>query len=300
MTISISMFVPAAAPNKTFVAQSGNSYTSDAYGVLKLVLAGDAVSLMQQDCIPLGQIGALSNLNATTNPGVGNDNTQDYAIGSRWLNKNTGIEYVATSVATGAAVWAVLNSAAFAGLPWVTGQFYGTPVDSTLAAVLTTTGIITAYPIFVPNAVTVSSLNVSVTTGQTGGKCRCALYADTGAGAPGALVAGTDSGDLTATGTAVETKGSLAVALNPGWYWVAHYAAATTTMPSVVGATAVYTNSLNTTLGNDTAADALATASKATTGVSATFVYAAAPATFPSAGYAQVQNASIPVVAIGV
>jgi hypothetical protein len=46
-----------------------------------------------------------TNFVATTNPGVGNDNTQGYAAGSTWINTSNGTEWVAISVATGAAVW---------------------------------------------------------------------------------------------------------------------------------------------------------------------------------------------------
>ena len=185
-------------------------------------------------------------------------------------------------------------------LPWVTGRFYGLPEGATLAGVLTVASTIYAVPVFVPNAVTVSSLNVGVVTGQTGGLVRCALYADTGAGAPGALVAGTDSGSLDAASTEVSTKGSLAVSLAAGWYWAAVTAYATSTMPTITGATAIYASSLNASMGNDSTADALATSAKAATGVSAAFTYAAMPATFPSASYAQVLNATTPIVVIGV
>ena len=51
-----------------------------------------------------------TNLTATTAPGVGNDNTQGYAVGSLWFNKNTGLLYVAQSVGTGTATWAIASS----------------------------------------------------------------------------------------------------------------------------------------------------------------------------------------------
>lgn len=46
-----------------------------------------------------------ANLVATTNPGVGNDNTQGYSVGSMWVNTSAGAIFIASSVATGAAVW---------------------------------------------------------------------------------------------------------------------------------------------------------------------------------------------------
>lgn len=48
---------------------------------------------------------AQSNLTAATNPGVGNDTTQGYAVGSVWVNTSSSTEYVCSSAATGAAVW---------------------------------------------------------------------------------------------------------------------------------------------------------------------------------------------------
>lgn len=46
-----------------------------------------------------------SNTNATTNPTVANDQTQGYVVGSFWINTTVPVYYVASSVATGAAVW---------------------------------------------------------------------------------------------------------------------------------------------------------------------------------------------------
>jgi hypothetical protein len=52
-----------------------------------------------------GLANAKSNMNALTNPTVNSDNTQGYSIGSTWFNTSTNAMYVATNVATGAAVW---------------------------------------------------------------------------------------------------------------------------------------------------------------------------------------------------
>lgn len=45
------------------------------------------------------------NYDATTDPTTGNDETEGYSIGSRWVNTTTDKEYVAVSVATGSASW---------------------------------------------------------------------------------------------------------------------------------------------------------------------------------------------------
>lgn len=51
---------------------------------------------------------ALSTAQETSNPGSSNDNTEGYSVGSRWVNTTTGIEWLCTSSATGAAVWVAM------------------------------------------------------------------------------------------------------------------------------------------------------------------------------------------------
>ncbi len=46
-----------------------------------------------------------ANLTATTDPGVGNDSTQGYVVGSRWINTSASRMWVCQSSAAGAAVW---------------------------------------------------------------------------------------------------------------------------------------------------------------------------------------------------
>src|ERR1700731_1564265 len=48
-----------------------------------------------------------NNTTATTDPGAGNDNTQGYFAGSLWVNTTNGRVWIAQSVATGAAAWAL-------------------------------------------------------------------------------------------------------------------------------------------------------------------------------------------------
>lgn len=190
------------------------------------------------------------------------------------------------------------------GPEMVTGRFYGIPRGATPASMLSIASTLYAYPIVINEPVVVSSLNMSSLTGQTGGKMRCALFYDNGAGYPAAIVPGTDSGDLAATATAIATKGSLTVALEPGIYWVASICAATSTMPSVAGGGVVYTNELHALLGSDTAAHALATSAEATTGISVAGTYPVTSMTvsFPTfpAGAALNINAATPLVSIGV
>jgi len=66
--------------------------------------------------VGLGNVENLKvNLEATTAPGVGNDNTEGYSIGSRWIDKTNHKEYVALDVSTGAAVWTETTQSGGAG-----------------------------------------------------------------------------------------------------------------------------------------------------------------------------------------
>jgi hypothetical protein len=49
------------------------------------------------------------NTAATAAPGVGNDNTQGYAIGSEWWDTTNHHVYKCLNAATGAAVWVTLG-----------------------------------------------------------------------------------------------------------------------------------------------------------------------------------------------
>ncbi|WP_263353373.1 hypothetical protein [Acidicapsa acidisoli] len=182
-------------------------------------------------------------------------------------------------------------------LPMVKGQVYS-PQGATLASVLTVLGTLYAYPIYIPNPITIKSLGIGVGTGQTGGAAHVGIYADNG-GQPGALVY--DSGaiaGLTSTTTVVDTISSSNPTLTPGWYWVATIFTASSTMPSVDGISATYTG-LASMIGYDTHAHALATSGEAATGISVTGqTYGALPATFPS-GSTLTLNATTPAVSIG-
>lgn len=183
-------------------------------------------------------------------------------------------------------------------VPWVTGRFYGLPKGTTPVALLTVTATLYAYPLFVPNDTTVSTLNISCTTGQTGGACRMGIYRDNSAGYPGDLIY--DSGAVSGlTSTTVVTKTGVATDLVAGLYWIASIFTASGTFPSVAGITANYSVETNAALGSDTAAHALATSGQAATGITVAGTYGALPTTFTSGG-ALVLNAAVPLIAIGV
>ncbi|MCG8547555.1 MAG: hypothetical protein MJE12_25435 [Alphaproteobacteria bacterium] len=79
-----------------------------------------------------------TNLGATTDPGTGNDNTQGYAVGSRWINVTLDKEFVALDVSTGAAVWKETTGAGGGGAGDVVGP--GSATDNALARFDTATG----------------------------------------------------------------------------------------------------------------------------------------------------------------
>lgn len=184
-------------------------------------------------------------------------------------------------------------------LPAVAGRFYNPVPGITPGTLLTVLGVLYAFPFRFPSNIPIQTLSADVTTGQTGGKVRFGLYTDNN-GAPGSLIAGTDSGDQVATGTAAATfTPTSPLVLPESWMWAALCATASSTMPSVSSIATGYGNDLPFNLGYDTLAHAIATTAEAGTGVSATFTYGALPATFPTAGYALTLNAATPLIVLG-
>jgi len=182
-------------------------------------------------------------------------------------------------------------------LPWAKGRFYGLPPGATLEPLLTVTGTLYAYPIYIPNPISVATLNLNVSTGQTGGAAHLGIYQDAG-GYPGALVY--DSGAVSAVSTAVATATpATPPVLTPGWYWIASIFTASSTFPSVEAVKTLYTGTISNELGYDTAAHALAASGEAVTGISVAGTYGALPAIFPASATLTL-NADTPAVAIGI
>lgn len=83
--------LPAAADfTGSLLRQGGKLWYSDGATWSDLALSGG---------------GVLNNLTASAAPASGNDSTQGYAVGSRWLWAARGLEWVAVDVTPGAAVW---------------------------------------------------------------------------------------------------------------------------------------------------------------------------------------------------
>jgi hypothetical protein len=93
------LFAPTACAQ---YQTSGASYTTDAKGVIAAAEAGDVIDLIRSGCTMLP---AYDNFSATTDPSVADDDTQDYSVGSRWLNTSASRAWTCLSAATGAAIW---------------------------------------------------------------------------------------------------------------------------------------------------------------------------------------------------
>jgi hypothetical protein len=97
-----------------------------------------------------------SNLSATTDPGVGNDTTQGYSVGSTWVNTSNGRNWLCASASTGAAVWRLASQSAMNFRNVLDGgDFSINPWQRNLTALGTanvlTTAITTTTPRYFPD-----------------------------------------------------------------------------------------------------------------------------------------------------
>ena len=97
--MTTTLFAPAAYAR---YQTSGASYTADEKGVIAGAAAGDVIDLIRSGCTMLP---AYDNFSATTDPSGSDDHTQDYSLGSRWLNTTASRAWTCLSAATGAAIW---------------------------------------------------------------------------------------------------------------------------------------------------------------------------------------------------
>ena len=110
-----------------------------------------------------GGSGVQNNFSATTNPGVGDDAADGYAVGSRWVNVTTDTEYVCLDATNGAAVWReVLNSASGGTLSPLTAA-----ADDKLF-VFKTSNSDAPGPVTVSDALTAAKAVISEPAGVTG------------------------------------------------------------------------------------------------------------------------------------
>jgi len=91
----------ASAPYARYQT-SGASYTADAKRVIAAAETGDVIDLIRSGCTMLP---AYDNLSANADPSESDDDTQDYSVGSRWLNTTASRAWTCLSAASGAAIW---------------------------------------------------------------------------------------------------------------------------------------------------------------------------------------------------
>lgn len=197
-----------------------------------------------------------------------------------------------------------LATAMGGNLPLAAGRFYGLPTGATPGTLLTVTGTLYAYPYYVPNGATIKTIGIDTTTGQTGGGAFIGLYADNGAGYPGALVptSNNTSALIATSGAAIQNyTPATPITLASGWYWLAVIFTATSTFPTVADVSATYTP-VNTQLGSDTALHLAATSGQAVTGISVAGTYGTLSGinagVFPASATLTI-NAGTPLVILG-
>lgn len=163
--------------------------------------------------------------------------------------------------------WAVLSG----------GRFYNTSLAiSSFTTLTVTANVLYATPIFTPLSATVSLIGVEVTTFATG-NVHLGMYKDS-SGVPGALLF--DAGAVsTGTANGLKSIGSLAQALNPGWYWLACVFDATPAVRAVTATSCLH--QLGFTSGTDTTVHP---------GWSVAFTYAALPDPFTGGGALMTTN----------
>ena len=135
---------------------SGNTYAPDANNFITVTDARDINAV-----ISLGFTAKYfrDNYAAVTDPSAAMDNTQDYGVGSNWVNTLTGRLWRCVSAGTGVAVWLADNSN-------IIGQLLGANMNSTADQ---------AIPLFIPstavfrvNKITFTNASISLTTAAGG------------------------------------------------------------------------------------------------------------------------------------
>lgn len=107
---------------------------------LTVANGGTGESSLEDLGVELGIV--KNNTSATTAPGVDNDTTEDYVVGSLWLDTTADVAYVALDVSGGAALWVELADAADA-YSFSTENVYTAQQRMTLQTVTSTAGAVT-------------------------------------------------------------------------------------------------------------------------------------------------------------
>lgn len=126
-----------------------------------------------------------------------------------WYQVHGGVEHV---MPHDPVPWSTLFPPMRAGCAYQP-QFVGTRGKAQLTA-----DTASAAPFVVPRATAFDQLSLEITTAVAGSTVRLGIYADDGAGRPGALVL--DAGTVNASGIGAKTI-SASITLQPGLYWLA-------------------------------------------------------------------------------
>ena len=100
---TVKMQAPSTITTGSVFGASGATYTLDAYGQISGVSYPDIGPLIASGWTVIGV--GRNNLSATTDPGASNDVSQDYTVGSLWINTTKQRPWRAVAVGTGAAIW---------------------------------------------------------------------------------------------------------------------------------------------------------------------------------------------------
>jgi hypothetical protein len=157
-----SMLAPSAQAGFSETTLSGTTYTADNFGVIHSVAISDIANLYAGGCIPLGQAGVRSTFTQTIDPGVSNDNTQDFGVGSEWFNTTTGLIWRCQAAATGAAVWLPQVSSGV-----LVGRLLGANMNVTTDQAFVMTGWSTINK-FRVTKITAKNASISLTTAAGG------------------------------------------------------------------------------------------------------------------------------------
>lgn len=103
-----------------------------------------------------------TNFTATTNPGVNDDTTSDYSVGSKWLNTSTNVAYECVDATNGAAVWSATSGGLSDLVDDTTPQLGGN-----LDLNSNTVGDATAADLTKLNSVTATATELNYTDGVT-------------------------------------------------------------------------------------------------------------------------------------
>lgn len=163
---------------------------------------------------------------AHCDPSIADDDVAGYAVSSRWLNAQAGVEWICTDTTTGVAKWRPVA----VGYGWPSGAYRVPEYITALGESQPAANTAVYLPILVRETTAVDRVGLSLVAGQAGAKVRLALYHGVG-GLPGYLRS--DFGELDLSSGSGLLTISTGIKINPGLYFLAAVFNAAGTMPTV-------------------------------------------------------------------